>query len=225
MRKSIGVNSQVVASSKPYEGQPALALDGEPDVAMGEVAQLPAIEREALAARLQRREIEEVALERSAKERFAVQMLEAVVEIEDVRGDQLDPPLAQPKPHSFDIANAVNRLNANAKAESLGRCGTYVRLALQAGGVDVSGHPVAGANYGPFLLARDFVRISGDDFVAGDIAVMRAFRGRRKNHPYGHVQMFNGEQWVSDFRQCNFWPGPDYRESQPPYAVYRFPHG
>ncbi len=46
----------------------------------------------------------------------------------------------------------------------------------------------------------------------GDIAV---FQPPDKEHEHGHIQMYNGKIWVSDFKQegkDGFWPGPAYRQ-------------
>jgi len=53
--------------------------------------------------------------------------------------------------------------------------------------------------------------------VKGDIAVMESFA----NHPHGHIQMYNGTQWVSDFRQNNFWPGSAYSTNTPNYTIFK----
>jgi len=34
--------------------------------------------------------------------------------------------------------------------------------------------------------------------------------------------MYNGTQWVSDFKQRTLMPGEDYRISNPSYVIYRF---
>lgn len=31
----------------------------------------------------------------------------------------------------------------------------------------------------------------------------------------------DGSQWTSDFKQKDMWGGPGYRQSQPPYVIYR----
>lgn len=38
---------------------------------------------------------------------------------------------------------------------------------------------------------------------------------------YGHVQMYNGTQWISNYNQNNFWPGGNYRTYQPSFEIYR----
>lgn len=39
--------------------------------------------------------------------------------------------------------------------------------------------------------------------------------------PYGHIQMYNGSIWISDFKQGDFWPGKGYRKHQPHYEIFR----
>lgn len=38
---------------------------------------------------------------------------------------------------------------------------------------------------------------------------------------HGHIQMYNGEEWVSDFVQKDFWPGSGYKKNQPQFNVFR----
>jgi hypothetical protein len=51
---------------------------------------------------------------------------------------------------------------------------------------------------------------------------MESFMGAKKSHPYGHIQMYNGTQWISDFKQKGFWPGADYRNVQPNFTILRW---
>lgn len=202
-----------MATTRPYQGQrDALGRD-EATTPSGAAPDVLVQEREAaLAAELQRFE------------------LAIGAEDEDVRQaveNALDDEIAELGPRAnraagFDISGAVRALGANARSRSIGSCARYVRLALEGGGLDTMGNPVAAADYGPFLLRRGFVAVHGGAFVAGDIAVLAAFTNQHGRHPYGHIQMFDGAQWVSDFKQREFWPGRDYREERPAYVVYRW---
>ncbi|WLI90647.1 CHAP domain-containing protein [Massilia sp. R2A-15] len=103
-----------------------------------------------------------------------------------------------------------------------GLCARYVRQALEDGGADTAGHPVSAKDWGPTLLRIGFQPIdiaSIDGFVPqkGDVAVIQATSA----HPHGHIQGFDGKNWISDFVQAAFWPGPAYRRETPPSAVYR----
>jgi len=55
---------------------------------------------------------------------------------------------------------------------------------------------------------------------AGDVGIVQPIKG----HPHGHMAMFDGKHWISDFVQLHgLYPGPGYRTAKPPYAIYRHP--
>lgn len=54
--------------------------------------------------------------------------------------------------------------------------------------------------------------------MAGDIVVIQSYTG---GSVHGHIQMYNGTQWVSDFKQSGFWPGSGYRKNEPSYSIFR----
>ena len=103
-----------------------------------------------------------------------------------------------------------------------GLCATHVREALEAAGAVTAGHPFYAKAYGPILRLNGFrvVPKVSEDFRAfrkGDIAVMQPTRGKNA----GHIQAWDGSNWVSDFLQPGFWPGPDCRRDEPDYEIYR----
>ena len=110
------------------------------------------------------------------------------------------------------------------ETQSIGRCAMYVRKVLNAGGFDTTGNPLYAANYGNLLKNRGWSVVSKDNYKPeiGDIIVINSFVGRHKRHPSGHIQMYNGTQWVSDFKQRTLMPGENYRISNPGYVIYRF---
>jgi type VI secretion system secreted protein VgrG len=67
-------------------------------------------------------------------------------------------------------------------------------------------------------LKNGAVVVSPDSYTPqkGDVAV---FAGSDA-HPHGHITIFDGKQWVSDFKQKNMSP---YRTAAPPVTIYRFP--
>jgi hypothetical protein len=104
-----------------------------------------------------------------------------------------------------------------------GLCATHVRQALEAGGAQTAGHPVYAKAYDRILRLNGFRVLSkvSEDFREirkGDIAVMQATKGKSA----GHIQAWDGKNWISDFLQAGFWPGPDYRREEPDYEVYRY---
>lgn len=111
---------------------------------------------------------------------------------------------------------------ADKKTYGKRRCGEFVRKALQAGGAS-GAFPATGGQFGPTLLRLGFHEISVDNpdtfnFMGGDVMVMQP----RKGTTEGHVAGYDGNKWVSDFVQVDFWAGPDYRTERPHYAVYRY---
>lgn len=131
------------------------------------------------------------------------------------------------KRKGFDVEKAVKHLNENANSKSLGKCARYVRLAIEAGGMSTVGRPNSACNYDKFLLKKEFGEVhilSLDKYKPqkGDIAVFEAFQGKNKYHEHGHIQMYNGERWVSDFVQSGFWAGSDYRIYKSNFKIFRW---
>ena len=121
----------------------------------------------------------------------------------------------------WDKVAAVAASDANAGLISLGRCAEFTRKAIEAGGVTLVRH-IAAKDYGTSLTAVGFVALSAppDVFRAGDVGIVQPIDG----HPDGHMAMFDGSIWVSDFKQQHgLYPGAAYRVAQPPFTIYRFP--
>ena len=126
----------------------------------------------------------------------------------------------------WNIDKAVAHLDKSAHKDlhgtdkSVGRCAEYVRKAIEAGGVHLIRHQSA-KDYGSSLEKVGMKPLPGtphNSFLAGDVAVIQPIAG----HPHGHMAMFNGKIWISDFRQWHgFYPGPSYRKLKPPYKIYR----
>lgn len=131
----------------------------------------------------------------------------------------------------WDVQKAVQHLNEHAEASSKGYCARYVKAAINAGG-GISNWPsiVSAKDYGPALIERGFniIAVTGS-FLAGDVVIIQGIKKAdfpageiKKDHPHGHMAMFNGRQWVSDFKQNNgYYPGGDYRKAKPTFVFYR----
>jgi hypothetical protein len=96
-----------------------------------------------------------------------------------------------------------------------------VRQALVAGGLDTGLAPVSAKDYGAFLSNAGFVSVPAADYTAtkGDIVVLQPHKG---GSAHGHIAMYDGAHWVSDFQQRDMWGGPGYRKHQPSYVIYRY---
>jgi RHS repeat-associated protein len=141
--------------------------------------------------------------------------------------DLIDPSGLSP---CLNINAFVNELNNNAgdEPDPEQNCAKYVRWALEAGGINTNGHPVSAKNYGPFLQGQGFSNVSPNNYTPqpGDIAVIQPYPGGNQN---GHIEGWNGSQWVSSFNQPSYpdtpgggvYPGPGYRNAEPDYSIYR----
>jgi hypothetical protein len=126
-----------------------------------------------------------------------------------------------------DLEKFTDYLRKNVRRDGKhGECALYVRKALEvgAGAKITGGHPSKAKMYGPTLESLGFHKITVDDpdqfnFIKGDVMVMEPWPGSASDA--GHIAGYDGQTWFSDFRQLDFWAGPDYRRTRPSYAVYR----
>lgn len=129
---------------------------------------------------------------------------------------------------TWDIDKAVAYLKQNSAGKrSLGKCARYVKAAIKAGGIILGDQFVSAKDYGPSLIGNGFHTqgklLAG--FKKGDVAVIDGFSGVKgtvKDHPHGHMCMFDGEIWISDFTQNDLYPGSDYTKVRPNYIVFRY---
>lgn len=127
----------------------------------------------------------------------------------------------------LDKQKAVKWLQDNAlPAFGQGKCATYVRQGLEAGGFPTTGHPFSAKDWGPTLTRGGFKALPDSPAyvpAVGDVAVIQGVsKGKGVN---GHIEMFDGTHWVSDFvqpRGKEIYPGPEYRTEKPAYVIYRF---
>jgi hypothetical protein len=111
-------------------------------------------------------------------------------------------------------------MDAHALARSSHHCAMYCRLGMEAAGLSTQDRPRSGdaGDYGPFLLRHGAQVVAKDSYTpqVGDTVVF----DKTAQHPYGHIEMYDGQRWVSDFMQRSFSP---YRDaaSTPPSTIYR----
>ncbi|UQA60490.1 hypothetical protein E8A73_008470 [Polyangium aurulentum] len=120
----------------------------------------------------------------------------------------------------FDVNKSVQYLNSHAQPKSTSNCARYVRTAISspAGGGQPMGRTLSAKNYGPQLEAAGFRQVTDGTLQKGDVAVIQPYPG---GNQHGHMAMYNGQSWVSDFKQRDMYPGPGYRAARPSYKIYR----
>jgi hypothetical protein len=112
----------------------------------------------------------------------------------------------------------ISWLDTHAHLHSTHHCAASVRQAMEAAGIPTAGRPDDAGDYGPFLLRHGARPVDSESYQPqpGDIAVF----DKSGDHPAGHIQVFNGQHWVSDFVQQSFSPYRD-QDTTPPATVYR----
>ena len=123
--------------------------------------------------------------------------------------------------YSFDAEKASKYLTENGQEKSTHFCAWYTMRALQEGGCPAIILPAQWYRY--FLPLVQFEEMNQDGYVPqkGDVVVFERPAWKSWKHIsqwWGHVAMYNGEQWISDFKQKKMNP---YNKPVP-YRIYRY---
>lgn len=123
--------------------------------------------------------------------------------------------------YSFDADKATAHLTEHGRDKSIHCCAWYTMRALQAGGCPAIILPAQWYKYYMPLVQFEEIPKKGYIPQKGDVVVFDCPAGKtwkKISQWWGHVAMFNGKQWISDFKQKNMNP---YRKDVP-YRVYRY---
>ena len=112
-------------------------------------------------------------------------------------------------------AIAAARASRVALSRSSGYCARYVRKALQSAGYEFTPNPSAYQYASRGTLSNaGFSKISNDmQPQVGDVVVY----DRSAKNIHGHIQIFDGRDWVSDFRQNSISPYSGFNQ----YTTWR----
>lgn len=119
---------------------------------------------------------------------------------------------------SWNKQVAVSYLRSHALGHSHHECATFTREAIEAGGIRLQ-RTLNAKDYGTSLLRAGFSELPpGSTLHSGDVAVIQPYPGGNQS---GHMTMYDGTQWISDFVQHGMYPGLGYRRTQPAFKIYR----
>ena len=118
-------------------------------------------------------------------------------------------------PCNFNADKAAAYVGEHAAPKSRTCCAWYVMRALHSGNCYIYILPAYG--YSWLLPKYGFEKISKDNYKPqkGDIIVFPAIG----KHIWGHIQMWDGQQWVSDFKQRSMIPAKAYVQTD--WKIYR----
>jgi hypothetical protein len=126
----------------------------------------------------------------------------------------------------YDQIKAAEYLRAHYEPKSIRRCAKYVRLAMEHGGADTTGRPDLAKQYGPTMERIGYKKMDPipKEYQIGDVMVFDPPENPELDKNAGHIQMWDGEKWGSDFKQManDFWPGSSYREKKPKHEFFRY---
>lgn len=121
--------------------------------------------------------------------------------------DMLNVGLFKRNPKGWSIQRACQWINQNAKSTSQHVCAKFVRMAIEAGGISTNGRPNWAwqyINYLPNIGFKFLCKAKRNDTEykpePGDIAVY--MKNGDRTVP-GHICMWSGKEWCSDFKQKN----------------------
>jgi hypothetical protein len=117
---------------------------------------------------------------------------------------------------SWNKEGAISYAKSHAQPKSTGYCAHYVTEAIRMGGRLKIPNTRLAKDMGRTLVNAGF-RLVYDQPHAGDVAVIQNIVG----HDSGHVCIYDGQQWISDFIQRTLYPGQAYRTMQPHYELFR----
>lgn len=119
------------------------------------------------------------------------------------------------KTYHYNIDKAVTHIENNALSKSHTCCAWFVMRAMNKGGCPIGILPAYAYRY--VLPWYGFTEISKDSPLRkGDIIVFPHV----KHHIYGHIAMWTGDQWISDFKQKSMYPATGYLKSK--YKIFRY---
>ena len=131
-------------------------------------------------------------------------------------------PRDKPLP-KWDINAAIAHLQSEALEHPSSKCGKFVHKAIDAGGIRLNTaynpNGKSASGYGPILRHSGFLTVApGEKPQKGDVVVFQPVEG----HPDGHVAMFDGKQWISDYKQDSIYAASPHKNGAP-YVIYRRP--
>ena len=123
-------------------------------------------------------------------------------------------------PYYYCNDKAVDYISRHAGTKSKCSCAGYVMRGMWRGGCPIGLLPAYA--YSKTLPQMGFQEISTKDYRPrkGDISVIP----QNDKHVFGHIAIYNGKHWVSDFTQNNLLPSKAYRKNGQ-YQVFRAEDG
>lgn len=124
-------------------------------------------------------------------------------------------------PYKYDNSKTVAYITKHKSLKSRSMCAWYSMKAIRNGGCYYC-YIYPGYAYNKILPKLGFEEISTENYIpkAGDISVLP----KNSNSCFGHIAIYNGSNWISDFKQDDIFPGKSYKISGK-YQIFRIEDG
>ena len=123
-------------------------------------------------------------------------------------------------PYYYSNNKAVDFITNHAETKSRCCCAGYVMRGMLHGGCPIGLLPAYAYSKTLPQMGFEEISVKGYEPVKGDISVVPA----NISHPFGHIAVYNGEQWVSDFKQNHILPSKAYKANGK-YQIFRSTDG
>ncbi|WP_411900462.1 hypothetical protein [Salmonella enterica] len=112
---------------------------------------------------------------------------------------------------------AVYSAKTHAGSPSHARCAEAPLKAFHAGGITL-GHTHHAHDYGPLLRGAVATAIGTYEMPReGDVIIIQHYAGGK---PSGHMAIYYGTEWYSDFRHRDMLDSPGYQAAWALYTIY-----
>ena len=112
-------------------------------------------------------------------------------------------------PYYYSNDKTVDYITNHAETHSTHMCAGYVVMAMWSGRCPIGPIVLPAYAYNKILpqIGFDEIPLKGYSPQKGDISVLP----RNSKHPFGHIAVYDGNQWVSDFKQKSLYPSKEYQ--------------
>lgn len=123
-------------------------------------------------------------------------------------------------PYYYNNDKVVDYATTHAEKDSRTMCAGYVIKAMWHGGCPIGLIPAYAYNKTLPQMGFKEIAVKGYKPKKGDISVVPS----NSNHPFGHIAIYNGRKWESDFEQNHILPSKVYKANGK-YQIFRATDG
>ena len=124
-------------------------------------------------------------------------------------------------PYKYSNEEVIKYITENKEPKSKTMCAWYCMKAIRKGGC-YNCYIYPAYAYDKILPQLGFKKVSIDNYSpkAGDISVLP----KNSKSRFGHIAIYNGSKWISDFEQNSIFPNKNYRDVGK-YQIFRIEDG